>query len=58
MVTVHSPFATCGKWAVISNQALQGTKTNTKNPLIIRVNDSIIALYADHSARYLFKVRR
>ena len=33
-------------------------KTNTKNPLIIGRNDSIISLYANHSARYLFKVRR
>lgn len=37
---------------------IQMQKTNAKNPLIIGKNDSIISLYANHSARYLFKVRR
>ena len=42
----------------LERKALQPAKTNTKNPLIIDRNDSIISLYANHSARYLFKVRR
>ena len=37
----------------LERKALQPAKTNTKNPLIIGRNDSIISLYANHSARYL-----
>ena len=43
------------QYCFIAGSGRRRAKTNAKNPLIIGKNDSIISLYANHSARYLFK---